>query len=1680
MVRTIAAARGGFRGSEKAVFSYFEFSPLNILINWRKSDAEISSIYRSALANAPKNFQLITSQGTIYNINKTIIYYSSKTIRYLIDSDSTISSYQVQIESESVVNKFASILNGNSEAFSKEEKQDAKQFSHELDIEGFPHWLQLSQSSSSWNRRLHIKNPALFPISISPESFLLFIQTERINPLNVTFQTKFKSYQVPLFGAFSSSAFIDFYNNLDSTQLDKIVFQCDIDDPNNYFEEIANLISGGDFLITAAKQPALLQFSQVLRMPLLTEYIELVTKEFEERRQIFNRCKHYFHPTDEMVSKFLSMKPPTSTSPQKVFEYIVESGWLNDDDHIMMLISILSYVSLFHVKIQDKIIDIIELIIQMKPAPEPAKFFLHDFIGALLGENFTHRLALPYSNLPMLITMLKRKMVHPAEVVFFIQGAGLGNQYHLQKPIPKNYNHFMSPGRTNFQSDNSFATSDSFFTTSYFTNLQYYFYPELKSTYKSFYEFDLNIDDSMRTYQGLEGSLKRYIYDDDIDKFKEYVQNHPYFEFTQKITIPFKQMLETVTPLEFAAIVESPKVFNYILSQSPIIEEGDTLMKKPAYLTSMAASAALGNPEMGKNIQPYLKALLPTKLQSRSAFMLRNTNLLISAIYKHDFEAFKFLFNPVSLFDSTTVISEAINSFNSEVLDYIFNNIFFPPVPQFPFSANQYNDIFAVAVHNTDYFKVLIEIFGDFVLVPARYLESIQNRYECTTSIYSFIGLGTTEVFKIMYNKCKEKNIGFPVSFILKSASRFFLFNIIQFLIETEHYQLQCSELPIILLRLNCSQVPISKYIYEHVPIKDDNLIYFIEYAAQNSDKLFLSMLIEKQFKINPKSTFERVLNAALLSVEVDVEIVQMISNLKVDNDDSYSPIVNINEIDYLTTLTILVRRTMGSIARENMPPLTTDTYFKPTETIIELIKLLLKFLKGADLESAVKRILTESIAITNNEIASFALSYKFVTPHIFIMACYNNMLNVVKACVEICPTSSFYNYSDRYGTGLYVACKQGNEDIVDFLLGLPDIQISTDPSPLVSAAFSRNYNIFIKLIKKYEFTQQEINLALLSYIKATNAGILYPPSSTPEYTSKTSHPNVLSPNRAPEISCYRNTSGSNKDMVIEFPEYAQQRDGGSNSFLAISLISLIDTPKLEDKEEFLSFFFKKNDKHNCELDADIETIDKYRNMIDYHFHHNNETFLIVAANMGRTEIVRLLLQNPLTNVNEYDNNGNTALIHAVFNGHLDIVQLLCELRPNDIDVNHENFFKRTALTFASHINRFDIFDYLTQQKSFDYDKSHIETAVAASILVQNTHFVQTLLDPSKYDFDINKLVYFSHPLMTCFNYNSKGNDNRSNGFGVSAPHYESPYEDFDDTELGFSNLSLIYIAYLVNDLMTIRLLASHPRFDKDFARNEFNNILRNPKCTIQFLNEILKISGYDINFTYQGRSLLFNSILNSSVVNPTIPNYILDSPNFDPVQSNVNDCFFAAIRMDNIDLIKKLVKFDGIKYNEPCPSTIDDSIFLSKGVYPKAADHTPLSIGVISSPELFAFFISLPNIDINARDIYGSTPIFHAYNSHLALITLLKYKNLDINAQDDAGRTPLMHFISHRAQSTVIAAILARKDIDLSIKDKEGRNAIQYIDSQFDKDPKSLSNEEILDMYQENPRPTFTAFAFN
>ena len=146
------------------------------------------------------------------------------------------------------------------------------------------------------------------------------------------------------------------------------------------------------------------------------------------------------------------------------------------------------------------------------------------------------------------------------------------------------------------------------------------------------------------------------------------------------------------------------------------------------------------------------------------------------------------------------------------------------------------------------------------------------------------------------------------------------------------------------------------------------------------------------------------------------------------------------------------------------------------------------------------------------------------------------------------------------------------------------------------------------------------------------------------------------------------------------------------------TFIISISEPLDENQKKLLDAAYNGNEMQLKELlskGTDIETR-------DYNF--NGETALMYASTEGHLDLLKILLDNQ-ADINAEDYSKSTPLHLASFNGHLSIVENLVE---EGADINSQDKWGNTPLDLAKQYCELDIANYLQSHGGIAYNTHNI------------------------------------------------------------------------------------------------------------------------------------------------------------------------------------------------------------------------------------------------------------------------------------------------------------------------------------------------------------------------------------
>jgi len=283
--------------------------------------------------------------------------------------------------------------------------------------------------------------------------------------------------------------------------------------------------------------------------------------------------------------------------------------------------------------------------------------------------------------------------------------------------------------------------------------------------------------------------------------------------------------------------------------------------------------------------------------------------------------------------------------------------------------------------------------------------------------------------------------------------------------------------------------------------------------------------------------------------------------------------------------------------------------------------------------------------------------NYEFFVYNIYYISCAYGSIKVLKFIIDKVDVNKVNNNGD---TGLIIACYNNKENIVDYLLNLPNININyinvnNEVNALIVCCMEGNLNILKKLMCDPRTninckTEYDLTLFLLScqynYLDIVDYFISI------------------------------NMSVNNVDFL-------------NNNALIIACY--------EENFEIIKYLIE-----NTNINID---------------HKNNfgNNVLLVACYENHIEIVKYLLEETNIDINIKNNLGNNILMISCLNNNLEILLYLID--NTEIDINTFNNYGDTIMSIAIDNGNFEILNKLIKNKRIALDKIRLFNNIYYSIL---------------------------------------------------------------------------------------------------------------------------------------------------------------------------------------------------------------------------------------------------------------------------------------------------------------------------------------------------------------------------
>jgi ankyrin repeat protein len=403
----------------------------------------------------------------------------------------------------------------------------------------------------------------------------------------------------------------------------------------------------------------------------------------------------------------------------------------------------------------------------------------------------------------------------------------------------------------------------------------------------------------------------------------------------------------------------------------------------------------------------------------------------------------------------------------------------------------------------------------------------------------------------------------------------------------------------------------------------------------------------------------------------------------------------------------------------------------------------------------------------------------------------------------------------------------------------------------------------------------------------------------------------------------------------------------------------------------------------------------------------NKQTALSHAAREGKQEVVQILINRINVLVDFGDANERTPMWWAVANGHEAVVKFFLE--TGLAKVNSADKDGSTPLMMA--VDRGDeaLTQLLLKVDGINVDSKQKDGLTPLSIAVKAGHEAVTRILLQRDGIDVD----------------SQDREGRTPLSWAVEAATAAAVKELHNGEL--ERRVAIFKMLLETGKANANLRDNAGRTPLSWAAAEPDrrlNVIREPLIQEMVYNETHSIKS-------GGQTPFFGAVLAGEM---SVAKLLLETGMFDVNSKNEHGLspLFSVAEFTKDDAVAKLLlETVGVDVNV----TNDDG-------------RTPLSVAVSSSDlrglEIVRLLLEKPMIDVNAKDKKGWTPLLWAARQGTAdaIGLLLRMSGIDVNAKDKHGRTPLSWAVTRRNYDVLIK-LLGSPDIDVNAKDDEGQTPI-------------------------------------
>lgn len=414
----------------------------------------------------------------------------------------------------------------------------------------------------------------------------------------------------------------------------------------------------------------------------------------------------------------------------------------------------------------------------------------------------------------------------------------------------------------------------------------------------------------------------------------------------------------------------------------------------------------------------------------------------------------------------------------------------------------------------------------------------------------------------------------------------------------------------------------------------------------------------------------------------------------------------------------------------------------------------------------------------------------------------------------------------------------------------------------------------------------------------------------------------------------------------------------------------------------------------------------------------NQNTLLMHAINLGKNDIVKLLLNTPI-DINERNNQGLSALMIASQKGNIAVVDWLIE---KDVYVNAKDKGNFSSLMFASELGNPKIVSKLLDKGAKIDDKnSNNETALILAVKNNRLDVIKTLLEhnPQK----DNEALYISSekgyfPILKVLlenNYNSKSNLTEALRRACSS--------SIDSMDIAQELISKGANINAEDDAKNTPLLMAIQKQKPEIVK-------------------VLISSGANVNYQNINSKGATPLLLASGGNNVSIlENLIQAGANLETSYTDKTSPLMIAVGSGNIQAVKVLIKA-GAKVK-------------IKNIY----GISPLMLAAKTKNLEIVQELLTAGSDINTKDNNEETALIFAIKSNsMNIMQELLDRGAPINSQHKNNETPLMY--ATRQNNKDLVHVLVVQKADIEAKNKLGQTALDIAQAnKYDLSEKELLN---------------------